>query len=99
MRHGASFALTPGWHMEGTVRYLLQQREGILYGAVPKDRFEQDYAIVRDLHCWTARVTYRRRPGFYEAFVRLELKSKAADRRALQSPDEKQYYPGRYMGD
>ena len=97
MRHGASFSLTPGWRVEGNIRYLLQGREGMLYRAVPKDRFEQEYIIFRDLHCWTARVTYRRRPGFYEAFLRLELKSKAADRQALQSPDEKQYYPGRYM--
>jgi hypothetical protein len=47
------------------------------------------------MHCWEARFTFRKRPGYTEALVRLELKSHAAVRRSLESPVESQYYPGR----
>jgi hypothetical protein len=96
IRHGAGFPLTPGWWVQADVNYLLQDGTGGLhYRSVPKDRFEQRYVLKRDLHCWDATITFQKRPGFYEAFVRLELKAQAAKRRQLESPDEDQYYPGR----
>jgi hypothetical protein len=95
MRHGAAFPLSAGWSVEGNLRYALQSLDGKRYNALPKERLEQEFVIQRDMHCWEARFTFRKRPGYTEALVRLELKSHAAVRRSLESPVESQYYPGR----
>ncbi len=96
IRHGAAFPLTPGWWVQGDVSYLVQGgTNGLHYDSVPKERFEQRYILKRDLHCWDATITFQKRPGFYEAFVRIELKAQAEKRKQMQSPDEDQYYPGR----
>jgi lipopolysaccharide assembly outer membrane protein LptD (OstA) len=95
LRHGASFNLTKGWRIDGDIRYLVEGDGRLRYNRLPKTLFERNVVVTRDLHCWNSRISLRQRPGVYEVFVRLDLKTNLAARRQLTSPEEKQYYPGR----
>lgn len=93
LSQGAAFSLTPGWWLSGDVHYTVRGNGGTTYNSVQFK--EKNLVVRRDLHCWVLRVTYRERPGVYEAFVRLDLKTNwdSPARRALA--DEIQFYPAR----
>ena len=95
IRTGGDFPLTPNWAVQANVRTPVESLRGKLYNAMPKERIEQEYVVQRSMHCWLASVSFRKRPGFTETFVRLELKTHADLRKTLESPLDAQYYPGR----
>jgi hypothetical protein len=97
LRTGGTFPLTSNWLVQANVRAPLESHEGKLYNAMPKERLEQEYIIQRTMHCWVASVSFRKRPGYTETFIRLELKTHADLRKSLESPLDSQYYPGRSM--
>jgi lipopolysaccharide export system protein LptA len=89
------FYLSPGWRVDAVVHALVPN--GSLGQARNARMIDNEFIVIRDLHCWEAQFSYRNRPPFsreYSLMLNLKLGAKAA--REIADQDlEAQFYPWR----